>query len=82
MNLYLHGRVRKIMQDKPVRQWNNADPYGGNVPNEDPSGIGSFTFNLRLPGQYADVESGLNYNLSRDYGHVTGRYITSDPIVG
>ncbi|MCZ6897916.1 MAG: hypothetical protein O7D95_04305 [Betaproteobacteria bacterium] len=56
MNLYLHGWVRKIMQDKPVRQWNIAVPYGRNVPNEDSSGIGSFTFNLRLPEQYAAAE--------------------------
>jgi RHS repeat-associated protein len=33
-----------------------------------------------LPGQYLDAESGLNYNVNRDYEPATGRYIQSDPI--
>jgi len=35
---------------------------------------------LRLPGQYADAESGTHYNYFRDYDPATGRYVTSDPI--
>jgi RHS repeat-associated protein len=38
------------------------------------------TFNLRLPGQYYDAETGLHYNWHRYYDPDTGRYITSDPI--
>jgi RHS repeat-associated protein len=38
------------------------------------------TNNLRFPGQYADSESLLNYNLMRDYDPTLGRYIESDPI--
>ena len=38
------------------------------------------TINLRFPGQYADSESGLNYNFFRSYDPATGRYIKSDPI--
>jgi RHS repeat-associated protein len=38
------------------------------------------TNNLRFPGQYADAESLLNYNLMRDYDPTLGRYIESDPI--
>ena len=38
------------------------------------------TLNLRLPGQYADQETGTYYNYHRDYDPITGRYLTSDPI--
>lgn len=41
---------------------------------------GSITQNLRLPGQYADAESGFNYNYFRDYAPGLGRYLESDPI--
>ena len=40
----------------------------------------SFVYNLRMPGQYADQETGLNYNYFRDYDSVTGRYVETDPI--
>jgi len=36
--------------------------------------------NSLLPGQYADAETGFNYNYFRDYDPTTGRYIESDPI--
>ncbi|ACM22010.1 RHS repeat protein [Geotalea daltonii FRC-32] len=41
---------------------------------------GAGTLNLRFPGQYADQESGLNYNYFRDYNPSIGRYIQKDPI--
>jgi len=40
----------------------------------------SVTLNLRFPGQYFDAESGLHYNLMRDYDSLLGRYIESDVI--
>ncbi|GAA6154131.1 hypothetical protein NBRC116587_35530 [Pseudoteredinibacter isoporae] len=40
----------------------------------------TITHNLRLPGQYYDLESGLHYNYFRDYDPSLGRYIQSDPI--
>ncbi len=37
-------------------------------------------FQLRLPGQYHDAETGTHYNYLRDYDPATGRYLTSDPV--
>jgi RHS repeat-associated protein len=34
---------------------------------------------LRFPGQYADAESGLHYNVYRYYDPSTGRYLSPDP---
>ena len=35
---------------------------------------------LRFPGQYADAETGLNYNLLRYYDPASGRYASQDPL--
>jgi RHS repeat-associated protein len=65
-----------------VWQWDNDDPFGNNLPNQDPNGTGNqFVFNLRMSNQYADIETGTNYNYYRDcYDPATGRYCQSDPI--
>ncbi len=36
--------------------------------------------NVILPGQYYDVETGLSYNMGRDFDPATGRYVESDPL--
>jgi RHS repeat-associated protein len=41
---------------------------------------GTATNNLRFPGQYFLVESGLHYNWHRHYDPTTGRYIQADPL--
>jgi RHS repeat-associated protein len=61
-------------------EWANNDPFGNNTPNENPNNLGSFTYNLRFPGQYYDAEKGSNYNYFRDYDPSLGRYVESDPI--
>jgi RHS repeat-associated protein len=40
----------------------------------------SFAYDLRFPGQIYMAETGLNYNWSRDYDPLTGRYVESDPM--
>jgi RHS repeat-associated protein len=42
--------------------------------------VSTITNNLRFPGQYFDVETGLHYNYSRDYNPVLGRYVQADVI--
>jgi RHS repeat-associated protein len=44
------------------------------------AGGGSVDCPLRFPGQYADAETGLHYNLARHYDPATGRYLTPDPL--
>lgn len=74
--------VREITNAAGTVVWraDNSEPFGVNVPNENPSGLGQFTYNPRFPGQYYDRETGLHYNYYRDYDPSTGRYVESDPI--
>ncbi|MDD2721394.1 MAG: RHS domain-containing protein [Gallionella sp.] len=67
-------------QGNVVWQWDNTDPFGNNMPNDNPNGAGQFSFNLRFPGQYADRETNTYYNVNRDYDPALGRYVESDPI--
>jgi RHS repeat-associated protein len=73
--------AREITDSAGVVVWRaDTEPFGANPPNENPSGAGTFTYNIRFPGQYFDRESGLHYNYYRDYDPQTGRYMQSDPI--
>ncbi len=63
-----------------VWTWANDDPFGNNAPNENPSNLGAFTCNLRLPGQYFDKETNTHYNYFRITDPSTGRYVESDPV--
>ena len=73
--------AREITNAAGVKVWQaDPDPFGANLPNENPAGQGKFTYNPRFPGQYFDRETGLHYNFFRDYDPQTGRYVESDPI--
>ena len=83
---YIHndklGTPQALTNESGQVVWTAAyDPFGKATVNEDPDNDGNgVTFNLRQPGQYEDVETGLFYNLNRHYSPDTGRYISSDPI--
>jgi RHS repeat-associated protein len=83
---YVHadhlGTPRKITRPSDnglMWRW-DPDTFGSVAPNQNPSGLGSFVYNLRFPGQYSLNESGLYYNYFRDYDPQMGRYLESDPI--
>ncbi len=62
-----------------VWRWDQQEPFGVNVADENPSGLGAFDLPLRLPGQMYDRETGLHYNYYRDYDPSIGGYKESDP---
>jgi len=63
-----------------VWRWDQQEPFGVNVPDENPSGLETFDLPLRLPGQYFDKETNLHYNYFRDYDPGLGRFPQFDPI--
>lgn len=83
---YVHtdqlGTVRKVTRASDnglMWRW-DPDTFGSVAPNQNPSGLGTFVYNLRFPGQYYQAEMGLNQNYHRDYDPAVGRYIESDPV--
>ena len=81
---YLHAdhlnspRLATNQNGQEVWRW-TSDAFGDGFAVSAPSS-GLDAINLRFPGQYWDIESGLNYNYFRDYDPQTGRYVESDPI--
>ena len=72
---------RLVMDMQGHKRWRwLAEPFGTRAPEIDPDDLGPFTQNLRFPGEYADLESGLFYNYFRNYDGAIGRYSQSDPI--
>jgi RHS repeat-associated protein len=57
-----------------------SDPFGTDAANANPSGAGTFAYNLRFAGQIFDGQAGLHQNYMRDYDPAVGRYVESDPI--
>jgi RHS repeat-associated protein len=73
---------RKVTRpsDNAIRWRWDPDPFGTGAPNQNPQGLGTFVYHLRLPGQYFDTETALHYNYFRNYDPQIGRYLESDPI--
>lgn len=62
-----------------VWRWDNQEPFGNNPPDENPSGLGAFEFDLRFPGHVWSKETQTAYNGHRDaYDPAIGRYPQSD----
>ena len=71
------GTPRMATDLNGERAWTaDYDPFGKATV----SATSTLVLPYRLPGQYADTETGTHYNYFRDYDPGTGRYITSDPI--
>jgi RHS repeat-associated protein len=71
------GTPQKLVGTNGLVQWAvNYSSFGAVMIDS----ISTTRSNFRLPGQYADQESNLNYNFFRYYDSSIGRYITSDPI--
>ncbi len=63
-----------------VWKWDQQEPFGDNVADENPGGLGAFHLPLRLPGQMYDSDTNLTYNYHRDYDQGLGRYVEPDPL--
>lgn len=74
-------RLVQNQSQQAVWVWENQEPFGDSMPNENPSSLGVVEFNQRFRGQYFDGEVGRSYNLHRNYVSSIGRYAEAD-IVG
>jgi RHS repeat-associated protein len=75
------GTPRLVTNASRQARWSWVSaPYGDTFPNENPSALGAYPYNLRFAGQFFDKETNHHYNWHRDYESTTGRYVQSDPI--
>ena len=66
LSYHLNTPRQIINADNELRwRWDNIDPFGVNLPDTNPQGLGGFAYALRFPGQYYDSESGLFYKYYR-----------------
>ena len=86
---YVHadhlGTPRKVTRPSDNKLVWSYDPatFGtpASVANQNPSGLGTFLYDLRFPGQlYLGEDSGYRDNGFRRFDSWTGRYLESDPI--
>ena len=69
------GTPKKLTDQTRAIVWDmDLDPFG----NEPAINTSTITNNLRFPGQYADSETGLYYNMNRYYEPRLGRYLQPD----
>ena len=72
-----HIKTPEVVTDKDKKiVWEgHRKPFG-----ETEVTVSTITQPIRFPGQYYDQETGLSYNLMRDYDPKTGRYLEADPL--
>jgi RHS repeat-associated protein len=77
-----HLNTSRLVTDTSnnVRWRWESDPFGTTAPDENPTSLGTFVYDLRFPGQQYDAVVGLHYNYFRDYDPAVGKYVQSDPI--
>ena len=78
---YIHadalGTPRAVTSNAGLIIWRWT--YASNAFGETrPAYVNGYLMNLRFPGQYFDVESGLSYNVNRNYESMTGRFMQAD----
>lgn len=56
-----------------------SGPFGVEAPNENPHGICTFLYDLRLSAQVAGTWGSAYQSYCRDYDLAVGRYVESDP---
>jgi RHS repeat-associated protein len=57
-----------------------STPFGSTSIDNGQGGPSGLCLNLRLPGQYFDLETGFHHNYHRDYSPDLGSYLQADPI--
>jgi len=78
-NLNTPRKITDPTTNTVIWRW-DSDAYGYGAANQDPDGDGLIVqFNVRGPGEYADVESNLIYNWNR-YRDPQTAFVESDPV--
>lgn len=70
--------VELVTPDAELAWQGRTTLWGTDLPAPTPAS--SVDCPLRFPGQYADAETGLNYNYFRYYDPEIARYLTTDPL--
>ncbi|MFI0467100.1 RHS repeat-associated core domain-containing protein [Saccharopolyspora sp. 5N102] len=73
----LVGAPTELINDQGGIAWFHRTTLWGITADQSRAGAST---PLRFPGQYADPETGFNYNFHRHYDAASGRYGSADPI--
>ncbi|WAL67781.1 DUF6531 domain-containing protein [Amycolatopsis cynarae] len=74
----LTGTPSELVDERGAIAWFRRANLWGRTITESMAGAAATL--LRFPGQYADPETGFNYNYFRHYDPDTGHYVSADPL--